>query len=166
MKKRVILILMLALLACATAFAVTYATAMRSAGLPRVSEPEAELLWLRREFHLNDTQFAAVKRLHTDYQPRCGVMCQRIADINGHLESLLAVPRHEVTPEISQAIAESSDLQRQCREMMLAHLYEVGSQMNGPDAARYLAMMTPCVLAPGQSFHALSPSDRGSVGPR
>lgn len=165
MKKRAILILVLALLVGATAFAVTYARSMRSAGLPPASEPEAEMIWLRREFHLNDAQFAAIKRLHTDYQPRCGSMCQRIAEINGHLETLLATPRREITPEIRQAIAESSDVQRQCREMMLAHLYEVSAQMNAPDAEHYLALMTPCVLTPGQSFHALKPGADISAHP-
>jgi hypothetical protein len=46
------------------------------------SARDAELVWLRREFHLTDAQFLRIQALHTAYVGKCEQMCRRIMDAN------------------------------------------------------------------------------------
>src|SRR5258707_13894086 len=50
--------------------------------------PNGELEWLRREFHLSDTQFAKIATLHSAYTPVCNEMCRRIMEANSKLDRL------------------------------------------------------------------------------
>jgi hypothetical protein len=54
-----------------------------------------------------------------------------------------------VTPEIQQAIGEMARVQQDCRQSMLAHVYEVSAQMTPGSAARYLQMMKQRIIQPG-----------------
>src|SRR5260221_9570476 len=67
--------------------------------------PNGELEWLRREFHLSDTQFAKIATLQSAYTPVCDEMCRRIMETNSKLDRLVAEKR-EVTPEMEAAIRE------------------------------------------------------------
>src|SRR6516164_4213349 len=42
------------------------------------SDRGAELIWLRRQFHLTDAQFLRIQALHTAYIGKCDQMCRRI----------------------------------------------------------------------------------------
>src|SRR5258708_35315362 len=64
--------------------------------------PNGELEWLRREFHLSDTQFAKIATLHSAYTPVCNEMCRRIMEANSKLDRLLS-ENHEITPDLAAA---------------------------------------------------------------
>src|SRR6266481_7810262 len=62
------------------------------------SDRDAELVWLRREFHLTDEQFQRIQALHTTYAGKCDLMCQRI--MNANIALAVAISRNRrVTPE-------------------------------------------------------------------
>ena len=109
--------------------------------------PNGELEWLRREFHLNDTQYQAIAGLQTAYAPVCDAMCQRIMEANSKVDRLVSENR-EVTPELEAAIREAGIVQQDCRTQMLAHIYRVSAQMSPEEAQRYLRMMKSRVIQP------------------
>ena len=112
------------------------------------SDRDAELVWLRREFHLTDAQFQRIQALHTAYVGKCDLMCRRIMDANAVLDA--AISRNKrVTPEIEQAIGEVARVQQECQQSMLAHVYEISEQMNPSSARRYLKMMKQRIIQPG-----------------
>ena len=112
------------------------------------SDRGAELVWLRREFHLTDAQFQRIQALHTAYVGKCDLMCQRIRYANAALDAAISRNRR-VTPEVQLAMAEAARVQQECRQSMLAHIYEISEQMNPSSAEQYLKMMKQRIIQPG-----------------
>jgi heavy-metal resistance protein len=112
------------------------------------SDGYAELIWLRREFHLTDEQFQRIQALHAAYAAKCDLMCQRIMKANAALAA--AISRNKrVTPEIQEAMDEVARVQQDCQQSMLAHVYEVSEQMDPSSAEKYLQMMKQRIIQPG-----------------
>jgi Heavy-metal resistance len=112
------------------------------------ADRDADLLWLRREFALTDVQFQRIQALHTAYASKCDLMCQRIMNANAALDAAISRNK-QVTPEIQQAMGEVARVQQDCRQSMLAHVYDVSAQMSPDSAARYLQMMQQKIFQPG-----------------
>ena len=112
------------------------------------SDRDAELIWLRRQFHLTEAQFLRIQALHTAYVGKCDLMCQRIIDANAMLDAAISRNR-QVTPEVQQAMAEAARVQQECRQSMLAHIYEISEQMDPSSAEQYLKMMKQRIIQPG-----------------
>jgi hypothetical protein len=112
------------------------------------ADRDADLMWLRREFDLTDVQFQRIQVLHTAYASKCDLMCQQIMNANTALEAAISRNK-QVTPEIQQAMGEVARVQQDCRQSMLAHVYEVSAQMSPSSAARYLQMMQQKFFQPG-----------------
>src|ERR1700732_2137728 len=112
------------------------------------SDRDADLVWLRREFDLNDVQFQRIRGLHTAYAAKCDLMCQRIMNANAALDAAISRNK-QVTPEIQQAMGEVGRVQQDCQQSMLAHVYEVSAQMSPSSAVRYLQMMKQRIIQPG-----------------
>lgn len=112
------------------------------------SDRDAELVWLRREFHLTDEQFQRIQALHTAYAGKCDLMCQRIMKANAALDAAISRNRR-VTPEVQQAMDEVARVQQDCRGSMLTHVYEVSAQMDPGSAVQYLQMMKQRIIQPG-----------------
>jgi hypothetical protein len=112
------------------------------------SDRDAELIWLRREFHLTGEQFQRIQALHTAYAGKCDLMCQRIMNANAALDA--AISRNKrVTPEIQEAMDEVARVKQDCQQSMLAHVYEVSAQMDPSSAEQYLQMMKQRIIQPG-----------------
>src|SRR5258705_1953204 len=86
--------------------------------------PNRELEWLRREFHLSDTQFAKIATLHSAYTPVCNEMCRRIMEANSKLDRLVA-ENHEITPDLAAAIREAGVVPRKW------HPQQIGYNLSG-----------------------------------
>lgn len=112
------------------------------------SDRDAELVWLRREFHLTDAQFQRIQALHTAYVGKCDLTCQRIMDANAMLDAAISRSRR-VTPEIQQTMGEVARVQQECQQSMLAHAYEISEQMDPSSAEQYLKMMKQKIIQPG-----------------
>ncbi|MEP6699470.1 MAG: periplasmic heavy metal sensor [Verrucomicrobiota bacterium] len=145
--KRGALVLLLALVLSASTYCIYFWCATRTAEA-MLSKPEGDYEWLRREFVLNDVEFAKITQLHEEYRPRCDAMCRRIAEANAKANALVA-SGHEVTPEIQAALNECAAAQQDCRRQMLQHVYAVSALMSPAHGDRYLKMMTSRIVEPG-----------------
>lgn len=114
--------------ACALAFAAFYAMNDEPA-LRRAAQENDAMTWLRMEFHLNDAQFVAIKKLHDDYGAVCGHHC---AAIGAAKKS--GVPAVEIAA-----------LEKVCVDAMTAHFQRVAAQMTTSEGERYLATVLPRV---------------------
>jgi hypothetical protein len=75
--KKGILILVLGLVAAAAAYGCVYFACMSSArSMQQTDKPE--LVWLKDEFNLSDTEFKRVSELHAAYLPQCQEMCRKL----------------------------------------------------------------------------------------
>ncbi len=100
--------------------------------------PEPELAWLKREFHLSDTEFARICQMHQAYLSGCMERCRRIDLKNEELKRLLAAA-NGMTPEIEKTLAEAAQLRAECQKKMLEHFYAVSRTMPPEQGKRYLA---------------------------
>lgn len=149
--KRVAAILLLGLVAACASFVVYYRMALApTEEIARHSH--AELEWLRREFHLNDAQFAAVEKLHYEYAPRCEQMYEQISSVYQRADYLMEVS-DQVTPEIEETLNECSHLNDECRRASLRHAFAVAQHMPPKDASRYLRLMRARIMEPGVVRH-------------
>jgi len=146
--KRAALIMIVGLLVAFAGYACVY-LACTGAQCSIEKKDGANLAWLQTEYHLTDAQFARVRELHDEYQPKCMAMCRQIDEKNAELQSLLAAT-NVITPEIKQALAESAQLRVECEQAMLAHFYEVAQVMPPEQARRYLAWVQSATMMPGQ----------------
>lgn len=153
--KRLPVFLVLILLAGVGAWAVSYGVGLRKVQ-PLVQADQSEMEWLRREYHLSESQFAAVKKLHQDYEPVCARLCERIMESQGKLSKLIESNR-SVTPEVETAMRECAKVKEDCQQAMLGHIYRVSAAMNEDDGRRYMAMMEERVVRPGTGLPQNSP---------
>jgi hypothetical protein len=126
--KNLLITLAVALAACAAAFAISYA--MNDApALHRAAQESDAMAWLRAEFHLDETQFGAIKKVHDDYSVVCA----------GHCAAIMAA-RARVAPA-----SEMDALEKTCVEAMTAHFQRVATLMPASEGERYLATVLPRV---------------------
>src|SRR6266705_5990826 len=125
--KRTWLVLLGGIAAGCVAYAGVY---LRTTSAQRSMEQSTrpELAWLKKEYHLDDAQFAQVVQLHDAYRPKCAEMCRRIDDQNAKVQQLLSAT-NTVTPEIKQALAQAAQLRVECQSAMMQHFYEVSRAM-------------------------------------
>ena len=142
--KRSHLIVLLALVASAAVFLVSYSVAQRFCArhLARTAD---DLDWLRQDFRLSDAEMARVRKLHEGYLPKCAEMCARIASKKRDLEAALAGATN-VPPEAAQKLKELALLRAQCQTQMLRHFIEVSREMPPEQGQRYLAEMQRLTL--------------------
>lgn len=143
--KRLVVMLVLAVLLGAGAYFVSYAIARCAfCPPPDANDPSG---WMRQEFHLNDIQYAQVKKLEGSYHPHCVDMCEQIDQAHMALKNLI-MANGTMTPEIEAALKKDADIQQQCRIDMLRHFYEVSQAMPPAEGKRYLQIMQEQVVAP------------------
>jgi hypothetical protein len=119
-----------------------------------LSGPEGEMEWLRREYHLADTQFARIQQLHREYAPKCDLMCEKIGKANARLDQLILANK-TYTPEVEAAMKEGLTVQGECRQALLMHVYAVSAEMPLADGARYLEMMKSRIVEPAVDHQAI-----------
>ncbi|MCX6955735.1 MAG: hypothetical protein NTV51_26625 [Verrucomicrobia bacterium] len=116
------------LAACGVAFGTFYLL-NDAPELHRAARENDAMAWLRAEFHLNDAQFAAIKKLHDDYGLVCGEHCAAIMDA-----------RARKAPAVEVAA-----LEKVCVDAMTAHFRRVAAEMPAGEGERYLATVLPRV---------------------
>jgi hypothetical protein len=114
--------------ACALAFGVFYLLSDDRAMHAAAREGDA-MAWLRAEFKIDDTQFAAIKKLHEDYSTTCGQHCMAIM-----------AARERRAP-----LAEIAALEKTCVDAMTGHFRRVAALMPPAEGQRYLDMVLPRV---------------------
>ncbi len=122
------------------------------------ASPDAEMQWLRHEFHLTEAQFKEIMQLHVTYESTCELMCQRLTESNVHLQTMFRAAQGTVTPELTDAMKESSAVELECRQAMLEHIFAVSRVMSPESGERYRAMMETQLVQHGGSHTALAPA--------
>lgn len=103
--------------------------------------PEGGLLWLKSEFHLGEAEYERIRTLHEGYLPGCQERCLEIARVNQDFFALIQKNK-SITPEVKARLEEAARLRARCKELMLAHFYEVAAAMPPGAAGRYLEWVT------------------------
>ncbi len=116
-----------------------------------MSEPQPELVWLKKEFQLSDAEFARITKLHEAYLPQCAERCMRIAEQNRKLEQLLGQAT-SLTPEIQSVLAERAKTRADCEAEMLKHFLEVSRTMPAEQGRRYLEWVEKQTLLSRQAM--------------
>lgn len=124
--KSVLFMLLIAVTACAASFAVFYTLGDRPA-VRRAASDGNTMEWLRAEFRLDDTQFAAIRELHDEFGAQCAEHCMAIMEA-----------RHSQGNE-----TEVARLEAVCVDAMIAHFRKVAALMPAEEGERYLAFVLP-----------------------
>lgn len=133
--------------------------AYRMSGEPVVHEALAKrdaLTWLKTDFHLNEEQFATIKKLHESYSVVCEEHCRAIQEALRARNTLKADPNAE-PPALAAAEARVQELRKVCETAIAAHVREVASHMSSAEGQRYLALVLPKVA----DFDHRAPPDVG-----
>ena len=125
--KNLLLTLGIVVATCALSFGVFYTVSREPVELRQALHAGDAMAWMRAEFHLNETQFAAINKLHEDYQVVCADHCAAI---------MAAEKRGAPKSEIAA-------LEKTCVEAMTAHFRRVAALMPTGQRERYLAMVLP-----------------------
>ncbi len=127
---------------CGAAFGVSYLVSDNPEIRAAAREGDA-LVWLRVEFQLNGSQFAAVQQMHEAFSVECSRHCAAIMEAK----------------ERRAPAAEVAALEKFCVDEMTAHFRRVAAQMAPAQAERYLAMVLPRIAG---YTHQGAPSVRGA----
>lgn len=139
-------ILILAIVSAIGGYAIYYRAATTPAAT-MLSKPAGEMEWLKREYHLSDSQFQRIQGLHREYAPKCDRMCENISKANERLDQLIKTNR-TFTPEMDAALSECVAVQSECRRALLRHVFAVSAEMSAEDGARYVKMMKARIVEP------------------
>jgi hypothetical protein len=120
-------------------------------------DPVPELAWLKREFRLDDAEFARIAELHAAYEPQCAARCARIDAKNTELRAAL-LQTNRMTPELDQLLTDTARLRKECQAAMLEHFYAVSRGMKPEQGQRYLEWVSSCTLPPAHAAMQLTPS--------
>lgn len=113
-----------------------------------------ELLWLKKEFNLSDTELTRIAKLHEAYRPHCKKLCRRIDEQNARLKRVLA-SANGLAPEVEQCLTEAAQLRSKCQRDMLQHFFEVSQTMPPEQGRRYLEwILERTVLAAAPMYAA------------
>lgn len=130
-------IAVLVLVAAATGF-VCY----RLSADPMLHDAAAKgdaMTWLRTDFHLNDAQFAAIRKLHEAYAPSCAEHCRMIQEAAKARDAL----RTADPVTVAAAERKLQELRTTCETAIARHVRQVAAEMSPADGARYLALVLP-----------------------
>lgn len=130
--KRFVLLVAMAVIACAVAFGVTRR-------LSRV-DTEDRMTWLRHEFHLTDEQAARIAQLDAAYEPICADHCERIAVARQRLKSL-SQAGDTGSSAYAAAEADWTALRAECTRATRQQLEKVAAVMSPEDGRRYLEVI-------------------------
>ena len=161
--RRPALLLLLVLL---SAFGLAVVSYLAGKGMSRmaVTRSADDLAWLQTEFHLTDAEMARIRPLHEGYLPQCHEMCDRIAEKQRELYSVLASAPAS-NDVIRVKLGEVAALRAQCQAQMLAHFLEVSLQMPAGQGRRYLAEMQRLTLGSHEQLEkSMAPANHSAHG--
>lgn len=137
MVKRAVIVLLAGVVAAIAAYCSIYSLGTAS-HRELLTSKTPELLWLKREFNLSDSEFQRISELHAAYLPQCQERCRRIEEQTEKFKNLLATA-DGVTPEVEGILAERARMRADCQVEMLKHFFEVSRTMPSAQGRRYLA---------------------------
>ena len=142
--RRSLLILLAVLISSATIVGLSSVVAKRL-WAHHFARPGDDLVWLRREFRLNDAELQRVRQLHEGYLPKCRSFCERIDARKRELQATLTSGA-DAPGAIEQKLIEIGAIRAQCQAAMLQHFREVSQVMPKEQGRRYLSEMQRLTL--------------------
>lgn len=127
-------------------FAVAAGTFALTRWWLRPAPIDDEVTALARDFHLDASQAAAIRRLREAFEPVCADHCAAIRAAHRELVSLSADD-----PARASATAHLAKLEAICRDATTAHLHAVAAAMPPEEGARFLSLALPRVA--GRQTH-------------
>jgi hypothetical protein len=137
--RRSLLILLAGLISSATIVGLSSIVAKRLCAR-HFASPSDDLVWLRREFRLNDAEMQRVRQLHEGYLPKCRGFCERLDARKRELQATLASGAN-APAVIELKLIEIGTIRAQCQAAMLQHFREVSQVMPEEQGRRYLSEM-------------------------
>jgi hypothetical protein len=111
-------------------------------GLHAAAKKGDAMAWLQADFHLNDRQFAEIKKLHDAYAPSCEEHCRMIQEATKARDAIRAT--HQSDPATAAAAERTLlELRTTCETAIAAHVRKVSALMSPEDGSRYLALVLP-----------------------
>jgi len=153
--KKYALILLLGLAVSTAAFSGFYYFGTASCR-QLMRQPQPELAWLKKEFHLSDAEFTRISQMHAAYLPQCRERCLRIAEQDRQLQQLLDNATN-MTPEIQNLLAQRARTRGECETEMMKHFLEVSRTMPPEQGRRYLAWVEEHIFLRGQGMEGNHP---------
>jgi len=126
------------LLAAAATGLVCYRLSCEPAVHAAVAKGDA-MEWLRTDFHLDDRQFAAMKKLHEAYAPSCAEHCRLIQEATKARDAL----QTSDPAVVAAAERKLQELRTTCETAITVHVRQVAALMSPEDGRRYLALVLP-----------------------
>lgn len=133
-------IALLAVIALAVGF-LSYRASGDSAVQQALAQQDA-MEWLRTDFQLTDSQFAAIKRLHDAYSTVCEEHCREIQEAMQARSTL----KETANPEpgaIAAADRRVEQLRLVCESAIATHVRQCAAEMSPQAGQRYLALVLP-----------------------
>lgn len=140
MKHLVATIVLLAVVAGTAGFVAFRATG--DAEVARALAKRDAMEWLRADFKLTDTQFAAIKKLHDAYSIVCEEHCREIMRAVRARNELKAAPQSNASA-IATADRRVEELRLVCESAIATHVRECATHMSPEAGRRYLALVLP-----------------------
>lgn len=114
--------------------------------------PEDGLQWLQTEYSLSDESLVKVQEASASYLPECRAMCRRLAEARQHLADQ-AASTSSTASEIADAYAKVNEVEEECIQMSLQHVYKVASLMPTEQSERYRKEMLAALLTDRTGQH-------------
>lgn len=108
--------------------------------LARPTDEGDPITRMAQEFRLDDTQAAAIRKLHEAYEPVCAVHCAQIREIQTRLKTAAAG-----SPEAATAQADLHRLEQACATTTTLHLKQIAAAMPPAEGERFLELALPKV---------------------
>lgn len=105
------------------------------------------MIWLKREYQLDDATFAKVTDAHRRYFRACEQRCHELDDLNRHFLSELQTDAQPKS-DIDAVHLLQEKLCHDCRLAMITHVHEVAALMPADSGRRFIADVQS-VLDPG-----------------
>lgn len=100
------------------------------------------LAWLKADFHLNDAQFAAIRKLHESYSVVCEEHCRAIQEAAAARSALKSAAQPDAGA-IAAAERRWQETRQICETAIATHVRQVAAEMAPAEGRRYLALVLP-----------------------
>ncbi|MDF1811228.1 MAG: hypothetical protein P1V20_03410 [Verrucomicrobiales bacterium] len=126
-----------------------------------LSSDHPELIWLKREYSLNDDQFTKIQELHNVHDVKCREICRELSESRKQLEEVIVGEPLE-SEVVQGALAAWREQQVVSQNSILKHMEEVSRYMEPGQGARYRSNVYRNLILSGRTPHIDSNGDYNS----
>lgn len=149
MKKGLIIISVIGL-AIATYFVVHLSVTMEARAVLRSECPE--LIWLKREYALTDSQFEKIQELHNIHDAECQIHCRALATTQQQLQKVI-ISEPLDSPTVQNALQAWRAQQIISQDSILKHMVNVSNEMDPAQGKRYRENVYRSLILSGRTPH-------------